>query len=123
MVPTTVPLHQSNETPAEALRLALLDGAPADLTGAAVTLLTDTGLHAREQLAPYIDTVGDLVARVAWGRLTADLLDGTFRMERRDRSMVWIAVQLAGPLGGALSTNRDRIPLVIAALQHAAGEW
>jgi hypothetical protein len=131
----------------EDLRIALLDSAPDDLTGAAVTLLVDipgrvyTDPAFRRYLRVADPPAGalpgasrdlaDQLVTVDWATLGADMHAGAMlHLPHATWALLLVAASIGGGdavpvrLGGALQrlTPTQAKPL-ISALQHAVGEW
>jgi hypothetical protein len=116
----------------ELLRLALLDGAPDDLTGSAVTLLVDMPgeVYAEPEMTAYISR-GPEGAEVDWPALGVALLAGALlHLPKPTRALLLIACSIGGGhavpirLGAVLSeVGRDGLGPIRSAFDHAAGEW
>ena len=123
-----VPEYLGTGTYAEDLRTALLDGAPGNLPGAAVTLLTAIpgDVHAQPWFKRYIHgSIHHL--QVDWPLLAADLLAGHHDLPAGVRALLRLAASLGadgvavpvGPLLLDLDAKERR--LYVAAVEHAGG--
>lgn len=119
----------------ERLRLRLLDGAPDDISGAAVTLLCDIpgAIYATEPFRrKYITDTGSGKLVVNWSQLGFDLQAGDDELaaDASARALLMLAASIGAEHGvrislGALLPHLDPkgLNLVIGALQHAGGVW
>ncbi len=126
-------LPEQPDEATERLRPRLLDGAPDDISGAAVTLLCDIpgAIYATDAFGKYrVPMVGRLT--VAWVKLGFDLQAGDDELaaDASARALLMLAASIGADHGvrvslGALLPHLDAkgLNLVIGALQHAGGVW